>query len=68
MSEEIKETREIHLKMGMKEIEKLEWLAKYYKELGAIEKPDMAKIIRYALNCLYAGTKREIESRRYGVK
>ena len=68
MSEEIKGTKEIHLKMGMKEVERIEWLAKYYKELGAIEEADRAKIIRYALNCLWAGTKREIESRRYGVK
>ena len=62
------EMKELHLKIGMKEYEKLKKLADYYHTLGSIEKPTMVAIIKYSLNCLHAGTRREIESRRYGVK
>jgi len=43
-------------------------LADYYHTLGSIEKPTRAALMRFSLNCLYAGTRREIESRRYGAK
>jgi len=62
------EMKEMHLKIGKKELEKIDLLAEYYHTLGSIEKPTRAAIIRYSLNCLYAGTRREIESRRYGAK
>ena len=62
------ETKEIHLKIGEKEIKMIDVLADYYHTLGSIEKPTRAALMRFSLNCLYAGTRREIESRRYGAK
>jgi len=62
------ETKEIHLKIGEKEIKMIDVLADYYHTLGSIEKPTRAALMRFSLNCLYAGTRREIESRRFGVK
>ena len=66
MPEEI--MKEMHLKIGEKELERIDVLAEYYYTLGLIKKPNRAELVRYALNCLHSGTRREIESRRYGVK
>ena len=68
MDAEEKRDKTLSLRIGEKELEKIDLLADYYHTLGSIEKPTRAAIIKYSLNCLYAGTRREIESRRYGAK
>jgi len=62
------EMKDIHLKIGERELKMIAMLGDYYHELKLIEKNNMASVIRYALNCLFHGTRREIESRRYGGK
>jgi len=56
----------ISLRFDKAGLERLDLLAEYYFKLGEIKDKKRSEVIRYALNCLWAGTRRMIERRRYG--